>query len=66
MGEPKEDAKGHVVEDDLSQMLCKAEKVCETQKESRVLKRKLEDYRILYPNCKQGHKKLGTTLELLQ
>ena len=30
MGEPKEDAKGHVVEDDLGQMLCKAEKVCET------------------------------------
>ena len=27
----------------------------------------LEDYRILlYPDCKQGHKKLGTTLELLQ
>jgi hypothetical protein len=27
----------------------------------------LENYRILfYPYCKQGHKKLGTTLELLQ
>ena len=27
----------------------------------------LEDYRtLLYPNCKQDHKKLGTTLELLQ
>ena len=27
----------------------------------------LEDYRtLLYPDCKQGHKKLGTTLKLLQ
>ena len=27
----------------------------------------LEDYRtLLYPDCKQGHKMLGTTLELLQ
>ena len=26
-----------------------------------------KDYRtLLYPDCKQGHKKLGTTLELLQ
>jgi hypothetical protein len=27
----------------------------------------IEDHRkLLYPNCKQGHKKLGTTLEMLQ
>ena len=67
MGEPKEDAEGHVVEDDLGQMLCEAKEVCETEKESRDLKRMLEDYKILlYPGCKQGQKKLGTTLELLQ
>ena len=67
MGEPEEDAEGHVVEDDLGQMLREAEEVCETEKESRDLKRILEDYRmLLYPDCKQGHKKLGTTLELLQ
>ena len=31
------------------------------------MKRMLEDYKtLLYPDCKQGHKKLGTTLELLQ
>ena len=67
MGEPEEDAEGHDVEDDLSQMLRKAEKVCETEKESRDLKRMLEDYiTLLYPDCKQGQKKLGTTLELLQ
>ena len=67
MGEPEEDAEEHVVEDDLGQMLREAEEVCETEKELRDLKRMLEDYRILlYPDCKQGHKKLGTTLELLQ
>ena len=67
MGEPEEDAEGHVVEDDLGQMLREAEKVCETEKESRDLKCMLEDYRtLLYPDCKQDQKKLGTTLELLQ
>ena len=56
MGEP-EDAEGHDVEDYLGQMLREAEKVCETEKESRDLKRMLEDYRILlYPDCKQGQK----------
>ena len=30
MGEPEEDAEGHVVEDDLGQMLREAEEVCET------------------------------------
>ena len=32
MGEPEEDAEGHVVEDDLGQMLREAEEVCETEK----------------------------------
>ena len=63
IGEPEEDAEGHFVEDDLGQMLREAEEVCETEKESRDLKCMLEDYRtMLYPDCKQGHKKLGTTL----
>ena len=66
MGDPEQDAEGHI-EDDLGQMLREAEEVCETEKESRDLKCMLEDYRILlYPDCKQGQKKLGTTLELLQ
>ena len=48
-------------------MLREAEEVCEIENESRDLKRMLEDYRILlYLDCKQGQKKLGTTLELLQ
>ena len=67
MGEPEEDIEGYVVEDDLGQMLHETEEGCETEKKSSDLKRMLEDYRILlYPDCKQGHKKLGTTLELLQ
>ena len=67
MGEPEEDAEGHVVEDDLGQMLHEAEEVCETEKKLRDLKRVLEDYRtLLYLDCKQGKKKLGITLELLQ
>ena len=64
MGESEEDTEGHIVEDDLGH---EAEEVCEIEKESRDLMRMLEDYRtLLYPDCKQGHKKLGTTLELLQ
>ena len=60
-------AMGEHEEDYLGQMLREAEEVCETEKELRYLKRMLEDYRILlYPDCKQGHKKLCTTLELLQ
>ena len=67
MGEPEEDTEGYVVEDDLGQMLREAEEGCEIEKESRDLKRMLEDYKILlYPDCKQDQKKLGTTLELLQ
>ena len=67
MSESEEDTEGHVVENDLGQMLPEAKKVCETEKESRDLKHMLEDYRtLLYPDCKQGQKKLGTTLELLQ
>ena len=57
MGEPEEDIEGYVVEDDLGQMLRETEEGCETEKESRDLKRILEDYRtLLYPDCKQGQK----------
>ena len=67
MGEPEEETEGHIVEDNLGQMLCEAEEVCEKEKELRDPKPMLEDYRtLLYPDCKQGQKKLGTTLELLQ
>ena len=67
MGEPEEVTEGHIVEDDLGQMLREVEEVCEKEKKSRDLKRMLEDYRtLLYPDCKQSQKKLGTTIELLQ
>ena len=67
MSEPEEDTEGHVVEDDLGQMLREAEEVCKIEKESGDLKHMLEDYRtLLYLDCKQGQKKLRTTLELLQ
>ena len=67
MGEPEEDTEWYVVEDDLGQMLREAEESCETEKESRDLKRMLDDYRtLLHPYCKQGQNKLGTTLKLLQ
>ena len=60
MGEAEKDAEGHVVEDDLGQMLREAEEVCETEKESRDLKRMLEDYRtLLYLNYKKDKKKVG-------
>ena len=67
MDEANKDAEGHVAEDDLGQMLHEAEEVCKTEKKSRDPKRMLEDYKtLLYLDWKQGHKKLGTTLELLQ
>ena len=67
MGELEEDTEGYIVEDDLGQMLRKAEEGCETEKESKDLKRMLEDYiTLLYPDCKEDQKKLSTTLELLQ
>ena len=57
MGESEEDTEGYIVEDDLGQMLCEVEEVCETEKKSRDLKRVLEDYRtLLYLDCKQGKK----------
>ena len=48
-----EDTEGYVAEDDLGQMLREAEEDCETENESRDLKRMLENYRtLLYPDCK--------------
>ena len=39
----------------------------ETLKESKKFEKMLKDHKkLLYPNCKQGLKKLGTTLEMLQ
>ena len=62
MGETEEDAEGHVVEDDLGQMLREAEEVCETEKESRDLKRMLEDYRTL---LQTRPKEVGYDIEIV-
>jgi hypothetical protein len=47
MGELEEDAEAQVAEDDLGHMLRGAAEVCKTVKESKDLKRMLEDYIIL-------------------
>ena len=40
---------------------------CGSENERLKLERMLEDHKkLLYPNCEDGQKKLGTTLELLQ
>jgi hypothetical protein len=56
---------GHV--DDLGQVLKDAQRDYENDNEKAQLHRMIEDHRkLLYPDCKQGHKKLGSTLEMLQ
>jgi hypothetical protein len=56
---------GHV--DDLGQVLNDAQRDCKNDNEKAKLQRMIEDQRkLLYPDCKQGHKKLGNTLEMLQ
>ena len=53
--------------DDLGQVLRDAQKDCKTKKESKKLQRVIDDNKkLLYLDCKQGHKKLGTTLEFLR
>ena len=50
--------------DELGQVLVDAHRDSETLKESKKFEMMLEDHRkMLYPDCKQGLKKLGTTLE---
>nr|ABA95384.1 transposon protein, putative, CACTA, En/Spm sub-class [Oryza sativa Japonica Group] len=66
-GEEEIAADGNDVADDLGQMLQDAREDCESEKEAHKLDKMLEDHRtLLYPGCEQGHKKLDTTLELLQ
>ena len=52
--------------DDLGQVLREHKEDCEKVKEAKKFDRMLEDHKKpLYPNCKEGHKKLGSTLEML-
>jgi Transposase family tnp2/Domain of unknown function (DUF4218)/Transposase-associated domain/Domain of unknown function (DUF4216) len=67
MDEVEENAAEDVPHDNLRQVLLDAQKDSDTVKESMKFEKMLEDHKkLLYPDCKQGHKKLGTTLELLQ
>jgi hypothetical protein len=68
--EPMDEAEENAVEeqphDELDQVLLDAQKDNETMKESKKFEKMSEDHKkLLYPDCKQGHKKLGSTLELL-
>src|SRR3954469_16810795 len=53
--------------DELGRVISDAKRDCETENEKLKLEGMLEDHKkLLYPNCKDGSTKLGTTLELLQ
>jgi len=53
--------------DELGHVLLDAMQGSETAKESIKFQKMLEDHKkLLYPNCKEGQMKLGTTLEMLQ
>ena len=67
MDEAEENFAKDQAPDELGQILVNAQRDSETSKESKKFEKMLEDHKqLLYPNCKQGLKKLGTTLEILQ
>ena len=54
-------------DDAFGDAICDAQKESESEKEKTKFERMLKDHRkLLYPTTEEGHKKLGTTLELLQ
>ena len=54
-------------DDDLRRVILDEQMNCGSGNEWSKLERMLEDHKkLLYPNCEDGQKKLGTTLELLQ
>ena len=54
-------------DDDLRRAIRDAQMDCGSENERLKLERMLADHtKLLYPNCKNGQKKLGSTLELLQ
>jgi hypothetical protein len=71
MGETKEEvgAVHALAEDDdaFGDVIRDTQRDCESDKEKAKFDRMLEDHKkLLYPSAKDGQKKLGTTLELLQ
>ena len=65
-GEAEEEALNEPA-DDLGRAIADAKRNCPSEKEKLKLQYMLEDHKkLLYPNCGDDKKKLGTALELLQ
>jgi hypothetical protein len=63
--EEGEERASDVLADDLGQVIVDAPIDCQSEKEK--LERMLDDHKKnLYPNCKDGLQKMGSTLELMQ
>ena len=66
MGEAEEEVSDEPA-DDLGRAIIDAKRNCKSEKERLKLEHMLEDHKkLLYPNCEDDKKELGTTLELLQ
>jgi hypothetical protein len=62
VGEDEEEAPDEPA-DDLGQFIVDAQRDCESEKDRLKFDRMLEDHnKLLYPNCEDGQKKLGSTL----
>ncbi|KAK1646774.1 hypothetical protein QYE76_064579 [Lolium multiflorum] len=62
-----QEAPDEPADDDLGRAISDARRECETEKERLAFDKMIEDHnKLLYPTCEDGHKKLGSTLELLQ
>ncbi|KAK1694512.1 hypothetical protein QYE76_011209 [Lolium multiflorum] len=63
----EEQASDDPVDDDLHRAISDARRDCGTDKERLQFDKMLEDHhKLLYPGCEDGHRKLGSILELLK
>ncbi|KAK1643757.1 hypothetical protein QYE76_061562 [Lolium multiflorum] len=63
----EEQASDDPVDDDLRRAISDARRDCGTDKEMLQFDKMLEDHhKLLYPGCEDGHRKLGSILELLK
>ncbi|KAK1610209.1 hypothetical protein QYE76_033882 [Lolium multiflorum] len=63
----EEQASDDPVDDDLRRAISDARRDCGTDKERLQFNKMLEDHhKLLYPGCEDGHRKLGSILELLK
>src|SRR3954468_23455268 len=54
-------------DDDLGRVIADAKGECDRERERLKFEQMLEDHnKLMYPNCEDGHKKLGSTLEFLK